>query len=104
MATSIHIIVRALSASVAALVVWPGASTATGGETASIVSGTAPQRALGVASTAVSSGAADVPGNKVVQSAFSVRDVASLTKCMTERQPWVCMTPVLRGKGIQQLA
>jgi PEGA domain-containing protein len=104
MAASIHILMRALSASIAALAILLAASIATAGEIAIVVSGTATPHARAVASTAVSAGAADVPGNKVVASTFSAHDVANLTKCMTEGQPWVCMNPVLRGKGIQQLA
>src|SRR5215471_10926857 len=97
-------IARAWSTSVAALVILLAASTATAGETVVIVSGTAPPHAREVASTAVSAGAADVPGNRILASAFSSHEVASLTRCMTEGQPWVCMNPTLRGKGIRQLA
>jgi hypothetical protein len=104
MAASFQILVRALGRSVSALVMLLAASPAMAGETTIIVSGTAPRHAREVAATAVAAGAADVPGNKIVQSAFSAHDVATLTKCMTEGQPWVCMNPVLRGKGIQQLA
>jgi hypothetical protein len=104
MAVSIHNLMRALSASIAALVILLAVSIATAGEIAIIVSGTATPHAREIASTAVSAGAADVPGNKIVASTFSAHDVANLTKCMTEGQPWVCMTPVLRGRGIQQLA
>jgi hypothetical protein len=104
MAASIHISVRALSAFVAGLATLLSASMAMADETALIVSGSAAPHAREVASTAVLAGAAEVPGNKIVPSAFSARDVASLTKCMAEGQPWGCMNPVLRGKGIQQLA
>lgn len=103
MVASIHI-ARSVSISVAALVTLLAASTATAGETTVIVSGTAPPHARDVASTAVSAGATDVPGNQIVASKFSANDVASLTRCMTEAQPWTCMKPTLRGKGIQQLA
>ena len=97
-------IARSLSIAATALVTLLAASTATAGETAVIVSGTAPPHAREVASTAVSAGATDVPGNQIVASTFSANDVASLTRCMAEAQPWACMKPTLRGKGVQQLA
>jgi hypothetical protein len=104
MASTFHILARRLSAPLAALVVLFAASIATAGETTVLVSGTATQHAREVAATAVSAGAADVPGNKIVASAFSAHDVANLTRCMTEAQPWVCMNPVLRAKAIKQIA
>jgi hypothetical protein len=104
MAASIHTLVRPLSALIIALVILLAAPIAVAGETTMIVSGTAAPHAREVASTAVSAGAVDVPGNKIVASTLSAHDVANLTKCMTEGQPWACMNPVLRGKGIQRIA
>lgn len=95
---------RGCCTAVAALVILLAASTATAGETAVIVSGTAAPHAREIASTAVSTGAADVPGNRIIAPVFSPRDVASLTRCLTDGQPWACMNPTLHGKGIRQLA
>ena len=93
-----------LGAWAAALAIWLAAAPAAASDIAIVVSGTAPAHAREVASSAIASRTADLVGNKLIPSTFSTREEATLTRCLSDGQPWACMHPTLRSKGVEQLA
>lgn len=93
-----------VSAWTAAFAIWLAAGPAAASDIGFIVSGTAPAHARKVASSAIASRTADLVGNELVPSTFSTREAATLTRCLSDGQPWACMYPTLRGKGVEQLA
>lgn len=86
----------------ATVILW-STSEARADETVLIVTGGAPRHAREVAINAVSA-APDLAGSKIVASPFLTHEESVVAKCMADSKPWLCMSPALRGKNIQQLA
>jgi len=40
----------------------------------------------------------------LVTPTFTAKEVAAITECVTAPQAWTCVAPVVRGKGLQQVA
>ncbi len=97
-------IVRALGVGIAAVLPLLAASVAAAGETAIVVSGSAPLHQREIASTAILRAAAAVPGTRIVAAGLSADEIAVVVKCMADSEPWVCMNSTLRSKGVERLA
>ncbi len=68
-----------------------------------LVAGTAPLHARQVVASTIEAVARD-RGLVLVPASFATKEAAAITECVTAPQPWTCITPVVRGKGLQQIA
>ncbi len=71
--------------------------------TAILVSGTATAHHRELAAKTVETVARDL-GAPVAGNNFSAKDASTITGCVTAAQAWGCIAPVIRGRGLEQVA